>query len=79
MSKFEATFEIQDKTDAQAVQTLMERAYNAFREELMLHDRGDSPPDEVLAAFEAIRDATERTSPGSLTIVYEQHDEPFDD
>ncbi|WP_435362708.1 hypothetical protein [Haloarchaeobius sp. DYHT-AS-18] len=79
MSRHEATFDISDKTDAQAVQTLMEQAYNAFREELQLHNRSDSVPNEVLREFREIRDATKRTVPGTLTIVYEQRDEPFDD
>ncbi|WP_267641854.1 hypothetical protein [Haloarchaeobius amylolyticus] len=79
MPTFEGTFEIQDRTDAQAVRTLMEEAYNAFREELQVHGRMTEESSEVLQEFEVIRDATRRPAAGRLTIVYERQDEPLDD
>lgn len=79
MARYEATFEITSKTDAHTVRLLMERVYDTLREELRAPTRDDAPSDETLQQFEAIREATRRLSPATLTVVYERHDEPFDD
>lgn len=76
MSTYEATFAIDSRSDAEAVRIIAERAHNALREELM--DIDDSGPHEMLAAFEAIRDAARESRKGTLTIRYEQRDESFD-
>lgn len=78
MSRYDATFEITSNTDAEAVQRLLERLYDSVREELKRCDRTDAPPDETIRAFEVICEATRRQAPGTLTVVYEPDDEPFD-
>ncbi len=78
MSRREATFEIESKSDANAVRLLTERMYDTLREELR-EVGGDDGADEALAQFEAIREAASRPSPGTLAVVYEPADEPFDD
>lgn len=76
MSKYEATFNIESRADAEAVRLLVERVYDVFREEAEGTDY--TSLDEMLDAFEAIRDATTRPTPGTLTIRYEQRDTPFE-
>lgn len=73
MSKYEATFEIADKTDAHAVRLLLERAYDAVREELD-QAGGNDQLNEVLREFEKIHEASKQSSAGRLTIIYEQSD-----
>lgn len=72
MSTYEATFHADSRADAQAVQLLTERVYDALREELMESDDG---PHEMLEAFETIRDATRRSGRGTLTIRYEERED----
>lgn len=79
MARYEATFEIDAKSDVHAVRRLTERVYDTLREELRHTGRGDATPNETLEQFEAIREAARRSSPGTLTVVYEQRDEPFDE
>lgn len=78
MPKFEATFEVESKSDALAVERLMNRLYDAIREETRTLREGTQDSTEMLSQFEAVRDATRRTRPGRLTISYEQDDEGFD-
>lgn len=79
MEEYEATFEIETKSEAYAVERLMERLYNAVREEsrTIREESGDSTA--MLSEFETLRDASERRAPGSLTVRYVQRDESFDD
>ena len=79
MAHYEATFEINSEIDSHAVRLLTERVYNTIREELRHTDQGDASPTETLQQFKAIREAASRSSPGTLTVIYEQHDETFDD
>jgi predicted ArsR family transcriptional regulator len=79
MSRYEATVEIESETDAHAVRLFAEHAYDTFREELQHPDRDDASVNETLQTLEAIREATRHPSPGSLTLVYERHDDTFDD
>lgn len=79
MSRHEATFEITSKTDAHAVRLLVEQVYDTLREELREPEQGDARAKETLQQFEALREATRRPSPGTLTVIYDPDDEPFDD
>lgn len=79
MQKFEATFEVESKTDALAVERLMNRLYDAIREEARTLRMGTEDSTEMLSQFEAIRDASQRTRPGRLTVVFEQQDRDFDE
>lgn len=77
MTRHEATFEITSKTDAHAARLFAERAYDTLREELRELGGNEADAKEVLQQFEAIREATRRTSHGRLTVVYESDEESF--
>ena len=77
MDRHEATFSIETKTDAYAVERLLNRLYDSLREESRTLREGTGDSTEMLAEFEAVRDAASRRVPGELTIVYEQRDEEF--
>ena len=79
MDEYQAIFEIKSKTDAYAVERLMNRLYNSLREESRTIREGSTDATEMLAQFEAIRDATQKPTPGKLTVVYESRDEKFED
>ena len=77
MSGHEATFDIDSRADAEAVRLLTERVYDDLREET--RESEGSGPREMLKAFRAIREATRRPRPGTLTIRYDPRDEPFEE
>lgn len=79
MTQYEATFEIDSRADAEAVRVLVERAYDALREETRKSDPDGDGPSEMLDAFRAIRDATRRSAPGTLTVEYVRSDGSFAD
>jgi len=75
METYEATFEIASKSDARAVERLMNKVYDSLREESRSVHEGTMDSTAMLAEFEAIRDATRRWAPGRLTVVFERQDE----
>ncbi|WP_076432360.1 hypothetical protein [Haladaptatus litoreus] len=79
MSHYEAVFEIESKSDAEAIRLLAEQVYDALREETREIYRDEDSSTEMLETFEAIRNATRRPTPGTLTIHYDQHDEAFEE
>lgn len=79
MSQYEASFEIDSKTDAYAVRRILEQAYNTVREESRSVREGSGDASELLQDFRTLRDAAKQPSAGKLTITYEQHDDEFDD
>jgi hypothetical protein len=78
MDRYETTFEINSKSDAYAVRTLLERAYNTIREESKTAREGTDEAQEVLDQFASLRDAAKEHRPGTLTITYEVADEQFE-
>lgn len=78
MEEYKATFEIESKSDAHAVERSLSRLYDSLREESRTIRKGTNNSTEMLEQFESIRDATCRQKPGKLTVVYEQKEEPFD-
>ena len=78
MSHYEAAFEIDSKSDSEAIRVLAERIYDTLREETQDMSGGEAGVSEMLEQFEAIRDVTRHTTPGTLTIHYDQHDEAFE-
>ena len=78
MEEYEATFEVDSKTDAHAVERLLERLYDSVREESRTLREGTGDSAEMLAQFEAIRDAARDRRPGKLTVVYERRDGEFE-
>ncbi|MFC7046011.1 hypothetical protein ACFQH6_11825 [Halobacteriaceae archaeon GCM10025711] len=78
MTRYEATFDIDSKTDAHSVRLLVEQIYNVFREELRETGQDDAALNDTLQTLEEMREESRRSSPGSLTIIFEQHDESFD-
>jgi len=75
MPTHEATFKIDSKTDSYAVRTILEQAYNTIREESRSVREGSEDANRLLGEFEALRDAAKQTTPGELTITFEQHDD----
>ena len=78
MDEYEATFEIESKTDARAVERLLGRLYDAVREESRTVREGSGDASATLEQFETLRDEARRRSPGRLTVVYEARDETFE-
>ncbi|KAB1198632.1 MULTISPECIES: hypothetical protein [Haloferax] len=78
MDEYTAVFEIDSKTDAYAIERLMDRLYDSLREESRTLVEGASNSTAVLEQFESIRDAARRPTPGKLTVIYESRDEEFD-
>lgn len=79
MAHYEASFEIDSKTDLYAAQRLLERVHNTIREESRSVREGTDGADELLGEFQTLRDAAKRQTPGRLTITYEQYDGEFED
>lgn len=79
MTEYSAVFEIDSKTDAYAVERLMESLYDALREETRTLRDDANDTSAMLEQFEAIREAARDPSPGTLTIRYESSDGDFDD
>jgi hypothetical protein len=78
MDEHRAVFEIDSKTEARAIERLMERIYDSLREESRTLAEGSSDSTEMLEQFETIREATRRPTPGRLTVIYEPRDESFE-
>lgn len=78
MEEYEATFSIESASEARAVERMLDRLYDSLREESRTVRDGSGDAAEMLEEFEAIREAAARRTPGELTIVYEQRDEPFE-
>lgn len=78
MQEFTATFEIETRTDAHAVERLLARLHDTIREESRTLREGTEDSAAVMSQFASLRDAARRTRPGRLTIVFEQRDEAFD-
>ena len=79
MSAYEASFEIDSKTDSYAARRVLERAYDTIREESRSIQEGADTADELLREFRTLRDAAKRPTPGRLTITYERYDDGFED
>jgi hypothetical protein len=78
MEDHRATFEIDSKTDAHAVERLLDRLYDSVREESRTVRADTEDSTATLAEFESVREAARRPRPGRLTVVLEQRDEPFE-
>jgi len=79
MSSYEATFEVDSKTDAYAVRKILERTYDTVREESRSVRDGSEDSDALLRAFEELKTASKEPTPGTLTITYEKQEDGFDD
>ena len=79
MSHYEASFEIDSKTDSYAARRILERVYDTIREESQSVREGADDADELLRKFQTLRDAAKRSTPGRLTITYERYDNEFED
>ena len=79
MADYEASFDIDSKTDSYAAQRLLEQVYDIIREESRSVREGTDDADELLREFQTLRDAAKRRTPGRLTITYEQYDGAFED
>ena len=79
MSHYEASFEIDSKTDSYAARRLLEQVYDTIREESRSVREGTDDAGELLGEFQTLRDAAKRQTPGRLTITYEQYDGEFGD
>ncbi|WP_256295954.1 hypothetical protein [Haloarchaeobius salinus] len=79
MATYEASFDIDSRTDSYAALRILEQVYDAVREETRNSRDGGDDADERLQAFRTLREAAKRRSPGRLTVTYEQYDEEFED
>ena len=79
MSRHEASFEIDSKTDSYAARRILEQVYDTIREESRSVREGTDDADELLREFETLRDAAKRRTPGRLVVTYEQYDGEFED
>jgi hypothetical protein len=79
MDEYEATFEVDSKSDAYAIERLMNQVYDSLREESRTVREGSSDSTKMIAEFEAIRDAARQPKPGRLTVILEQRDEEFEE
>lgn len=79
MVEYEARFEIDSKADAYAVERVLTQLYDALREETRTVREGTTDSTEMLDQFATIRDAAQDPAPGTLTVIYEQADEPFEE
>ena len=79
MAHYEASFEIDSKTDSYAARRILEQVYDTIREESQSVQEGKDDSDELLREFQALRDAAKGRAPGRLTITYERSDDEFED
>jgi hypothetical protein len=79
MSQYEASFEIDSKTDSYAARRMLEQVHDTIREESRSVREGTDDADELLAEFRTLRDAVKRPGPGRLTVTYEQYDRGFEE
>jgi len=79
MDEYEATFEVDSKSDAYAVERLMSQVYDSLREESRTVREGSSDSTQMIAEFEAIREAARQPKPGRLTVKFVQRDEEFEE
>jgi uncharacterized protein YheU (UPF0270 family) len=75
MSRYEATFEIDSRSDAEAAHRLLRAAYDTIREESRSVREGTDSGEALLDAFQRLRDAADEPAPGKLTVVYEVDEE----
>lgn len=78
MERYEATFEIESKSDSYAARRILERVYDTIREESRTVRAGTSDSGELLEQFETLSEVVKTPTPGRLTVTYEVHDEGFD-
>lgn len=79
MARYEASFEIDEKSDYYAARRILEQVYDTIREESRSARGGTDEPVEILQEFGSLRDAAQHPSPGKLTITYEEYGDEFDD
>lgn len=75
MSRYEASFEIDSKTDSYAARRILERVYDTVREESRSVRDGSEDTTTLLQEFKTLRDAAKRPATGKLTITYERYDD----
>lgn len=75
MSRYQASFEVDSKTDSHAARRILERVYDTVREESQSVSEGSDDADELLEAFRVLRDATKQSTAGKLTITFERYDD----
>lgn len=78
MSRYQASFEIDSKTDSYAARRIFERVYDTIREESLSGGEDSTDTSELLESFKTLRDAAKRPTAGKLTITYEQYDDEFE-
>lgn len=79
MEEYEATFTIESKSDAYAIERLMTHVYDSVREESRTTREGTEDSTQMLGEFKAIRDATRSPNPGRFTVVYETKEKGFEE
>ncbi|WP_026177989.1 MULTISPECIES: hypothetical protein [Haladaptatus] len=75
MSRYEASFKIDSKTDSYAAHRILERIYDTIREESRSVREGTDDAHELLDEFQTLRDAAKQPTSGELTITLERDDD----
>lgn len=79
MEEHAATFEVESKTDAYAIERLTNSLYDSLREESRTIREVSGDSTEMLEQFKTIRDAARDHRPGRLTVIYELLEEDFEE
>lgn len=75
MEQYEASFEIDSKTDSYAARRILEQMYDTIREESRSVREGSDDASELLQEFKTLRNAAKQPAAGKLTVTYERFDE----
>lgn len=76
METYKATFEVESKTDAYAVERLLNQLYDSLREESRSLSAERSDSTDMLSEFEQLRDVSRKRPRGTLTVRYEVTETP---
>jgi hypothetical protein len=79
VSRYQASFKIDSKSDSYAIRRILEKVYDTVREESRTVRENADDTTALLGEFETLRDAAQEPSPGELRIVYERYDDEFGD
>ena len=79
MATYEASFEIDSRSDSHAARRILEQVYDTVREESRTLGTDSEDTTVLLREFESLLDGVKPPSPGRLTITVEQHDGGFED
>jgi len=72
MATYQATFEVDSKSDTYAVERILDQAYDAVREESRSVREGSTDSTALLESFKTLREGAKGSTSGTLIITYEE-------